>query len=503
MAEINWGLLQTPDIGMNALAAFEHGRAQRKQEMAQNALAAYATNPNEQTLNAVAPYNPQMVIERKQAMQKDQRAAMLEGAKVIGEAALYADTPEKWDAAVDHLAQFYPQLAEYKGRFSPELRNAAIASAGEIKTKFEMEKPVTVGPGSHLVDPATGKPKFSAPFAPRPVTVKEGEKVVEYAPGAGGFNIQNFARAIVQQESGGNYSAVNRESGAMGAYQVMPQTGKAIASRIGLPWRPDLMTSKSDEAKQYQDAIGQAAIKDAYEAGNGDPRVAASYYHGGPNRSGWGPKTQKYAEQVTGRLGQGGGRVIADGGPKRDNGEKAPVGYRWKQDGTLEPIPGGPQDKSPRTEPGYSQSALDAFDRAIESGNRLLKHPGFSTAVGAKGITGGLLGGWVIPGTDAADFKAELDAMKAQVFLPMVQSMKGMGALSNAEGEKLTAAIGALDPKMSEDGFRASLNRIIQDLQTYKARGMKQAAPAKPAAQAASNGPAKVIRYDAKGNRIP
>ena len=120
----------------------------------------------------------------------------------------------------------------------------------------------------------------------------------------------------------------------------------------------------------------------------------------------------------------------------------------------------------------YSQSALDAFDRAIDTATRLKTHPGLSSAVGFKGLTGGLLGGWVVPGTDAADFSAELDAMKAQVFLPMVQSMKGMGALSNAEGEKLTAAIGALSTKQSEKQFTSSLNRIIKDLQTYKARGM-------------------------------
>lgn len=120
----------------------------------------------------------------------------------------------------------------------------------------------------------------------------------------------------------------------------------------------------------------------------------------------------------------------------------------------------------------YSQSALDAFDRAIDTATRLKTHPGLSAAVGVKGLTGGFLGGWVVPGTDAADFGAELDAMKAQVFLPMVQSMKGMGALSNAEGEKLTAAIGALSTKQSEKQFGLSLDRIIKDLRTYKQRGM-------------------------------
>ncbi|MGS0735577.1 hypothetical protein ACVBEG_03225 [Pseudomonas sp. GG8] len=38
------------------------------------------------------------------------------------------------------------------------------------------------------------------------------------------------------------------------------------------------------------------------------------------------------------------------------------------------------------------------------------------------------------PGTDAADFEAKLDTLKAQTFIPQVAALKGMGALSDAEG---------------------------------------------------------------------
>lgn len=146
----------------------------------------------------------------------------------------------------------------------------------------------------------------------------------------------------------------------------------------------------------------------------------------------------------------------------------------------------------------YSQSALDAFNRAIETGNRLLTHKGMGAAVGS-----GLdpqswgsfnpLSGQPFAGTSAKDFMANLDAMKAQVFLPMVQSMKGMGALSNAEGQKLTDAIGALDPGMSEDAFKESLQRIIGDLTAYRDRAAaegKAGGTGAPAAAAAATPPA-------------
>lgn len=83
----------------------------------------------------------------------------------------------------------------------------------------------------------------------------------------------------------------------------MPETGKALAKRLGLPWRPDLMSGKHEAAKRYQDAITEAAAREAWEAGSGDPSVAAMYYHGGSNRSIWGPKTRAYANSILARLG--------------------------------------------------------------------------------------------------------------------------------------------------------------------------------------------------------
>jgi hypothetical protein len=489
---VNWGLGVAPDVGGTFMNAFNQGQQQRKQEQAQNALTAYAQNPNEETLNAVAQYDPQMAIQERarmqaqlKAMSAEQRKMVDDRMKVIGEAAQWADTPEKWDQAIDYLTQSgYEGVDQYKGKFSPQLRESAIASAGQWKTYLDQTAPVTVGPGSHLVDPATGKPKFSAPFAPRPVSVGPGETVVEYAPGAGStLTVDSLLPHIVAQESRGQYTARNPETGAMGAYQVMPATGQALAERAGMPWRPDLMASDTPQGRKYQDVIGRAAVQEAVDNSGGDVAAAAAYYHGGSDRSKWGPRTQKYAEEVSARFGGGKPRVIAQGTPK-PAGENAPSGYRYKPDGTLEPIPGGPADKPEKGAEAYSQSAMDAFNRAISSADRLLKHPGLESRVGVKGVTGGLLGGWLVPGTDAADFDAELEAMKAQVFLPMVQSMKGMGALSNAEGEKLTASIGALNPKMSESGFKASLNRIITDLKSYRDRANKPAPTASKSPQA-------------------
>lgn len=125
------------------------------------------------------------------------------------------------------------------------------------------------------------------------------------APAAFANDYGSFKRAIIGQESGGRYGVPNAQgSGAMGIGQVMPDTAAALAQRIGLPYRPDLMGGTGPAAKQYQDAITEAAVQEAWKAGNGDLRHAAMYYHGGSNQQGWGPKTRRYGDEILARLGK-------------------------------------------------------------------------------------------------------------------------------------------------------------------------------------------------------
>lgn len=130
------------------------------------------------------------------------------------------------------------------------------------------------------------------------------EGLLKPAP-TGGADYQMFKRAIIGQETGGRYGVTNTEgSGAAGVGQVMPTTTQALAARLGLPYRPELMTGTGDEAKRYQDAITDAAVKEAWGAGGGgrDPRTSAMYYFGGSNRDQWGRKTRTYGDNIMERL---------------------------------------------------------------------------------------------------------------------------------------------------------------------------------------------------------
>lgn len=119
-------------------------------------------------------------------------------------------------------------------------------------------------------------------------------------PGA----FQAFKQAIIGQESGGRYGVANTEgSGAMGIGQIMPETARGLAQRVGLPYRPDLLASDTPQARQYQDRITDAALHEAWQYGRGDPRRAAHYYFAGPDQNGWGPKTRQYGENILRRMG--------------------------------------------------------------------------------------------------------------------------------------------------------------------------------------------------------
>lgn len=107
--------------------------------------------------------------------------------------------------------------------------------------------------------------------------------------------------ALTRQESGGNGLAVSNK-GAIGSTQMLPATAQQMAAKLGLPFRPDMLRSNDPAALRYQRALGQAYLQEGLEK-TGNLTDALHYYHGGPDRSQWGPKTRAYATSVLSHLG--------------------------------------------------------------------------------------------------------------------------------------------------------------------------------------------------------
>lgn len=83
---------------------------------------------------------------------------------------------------------------------------------------------------------------------------------------------------------------------------MMPATAQEMASKLGLPYRPDLLQSNDPAALDYQRRLGAAYLEQGLQA-TGNIRDALRYYHGGPNPAMWGPKTNAYADAILSRLG--------------------------------------------------------------------------------------------------------------------------------------------------------------------------------------------------------
>jgi hypothetical protein len=93
-------------------------------------------------------------------------------------------------------------------------------------------------------------------------------------------------------------------------------------------------------------------------------------------------------------------------------------------------------------------------ERMISLMTELRNHPGFGGLFGV-GYTG-------IPGTESANAKVLYDQIQAQGFMEAIKDMKGMGALSNSEGEKASAAFVGINPSMSEAAALARIDEVVK-----------------------------------------
>jgi hypothetical protein len=274
------------------------------------------------------------------------------------------------------------------------------------------------------------------------------------------------------------------------AEQRVAATGGQIAGRLmgGAPLRdvaPADETGLGEVAiesryrQDPQDAMRLAMTKQGGEAVRGNPMLAAALA-----RTMEPPARPKAPTTVGGMMfDEASGRFVAIPGYEEQQGRIAAAkrpdvvvtgsGERER----LVPVI-GPDNKPKLVReseaegmmPFTARSAADlAAERTSEQSNRnsefetsqslqfladLIEHPGRKAATGASYLLGR------VPGTEARSFVSKLDTFKSQMFLPAVKALQGLGALSNAEGMKLTAAIGALDVEMEEKELESEMRRI-------------------------------------------
>jgi hypothetical protein len=205
--------------------------------------------------------------------------------------------PYRWEAndgSLMEIGEDGAPRAVYKDP-TPKVQMIAVDNGDGTKTLMPFANGVPLGQGG-------AAPSGAVPALP------EGYKVRPRGGAGSGpatFQPSSVMDSLIEQESSGRPGVLGpktRYGQAQGLTQMLPATAEAVAKKLGVPWRPDLMTGTSKAAAEYQRALGQAYLEEGYGA-TGNIRDALHYYHGGPNRRLWGPKTRGYADKVISRLG--------------------------------------------------------------------------------------------------------------------------------------------------------------------------------------------------------
>jgi hypothetical protein len=104
--------------------------------------------------------------------------------------------------------------------------------------------------------------------------------------GTGKDTFENFMGAIAQRESGGNYRARNRDSGAMGKYQIMPGNIQGSGGWDMEVLGRNISTQQFMNSPQLQEQIAQGMLRKYYNKWG--PGGAAVAWYAGPGRvAGW------------------------------------------------------------------------------------------------------------------------------------------------------------------------------------------------------------------------
>lgn len=124
---------------------------------------------------------------------------------------------------------------------------------------------------------------------------------------------------------------------------------------------------------------------------------------------------------------------------------------------------------------------IQAADNALNLVEQIKTSPNRERGTGLSSL------GNVIPSTRGYDFQNMVDQAKSGAFLTAIQQMRGLGQLSNIEGQTATQAITRMNTATSEEAFMSALNdyemivRQARDRAAARLQGGAFAPPAAPA----------------------
>lgn len=142
------------------------------------------------------------------------------------------------------------------------------------------------------------------------------------------------------------------------------------------------------------------------------------------------------------------------------------------------------RDETIRTKASEIESSRATIDNMLNTADRILATP-FDVIESAAGPISSRL---PTASSDTADLEALVDTLSSQAFMAQIPALKGMGALSNAEGEKLQASLQNLSLKQSPERLVQNIKEAQRLILKSRANlsdkyGVPDVVPDTPAAQ--------------------
>ena len=323
--------------------------------------------------------------------------------------------PEQWDDSL------LPGFEQFENRIS-----MAAGPEGQ-------QRNLSVSPGSAIVNPATGEVVYERPFAP-------------------------------QQQS----FEMNGPDGRPRRYTFNTRTGQYEEAMLGAP--QGISAPPPAEASQRLNAI----VQTLRQQGLTPEQIQAAM--------------PAFEQAVLAPPGGPMGAPLVGRAPE----EQAALTTSAQEAARLQYLPQAEQIKTQAaiqqaagttTAKGQAEAQLEAAqnlprvtqesDNTVRLIDQALNHPGRAIATGASSRFDPRN---MLPGTEAADFRALLDQIKGGTFLQAFQSLKGGGAITEVEGRKAEQAIARLATDQTEQGFVDALNELRLIAVQAKARAERKAA---------------------------
>jgi hypothetical protein len=345
------------------------------------------------------------------------------------------------------------QLAGIVGKVQAKnIEKEAYKKYGEAQTSKQAKLAEALGQYQKDIEPRMEQ----APQQPTMVTGSTGEM----APNMG---MVNAPPRQVPLTANDRYAALLKYGAAAGNPQLMQQA----------------MVGGLESANKAEDVAGERAFREKQTAGDQEfQRIQQKDRQGFELTQGEKQFANQMALQKSSQGFQAGQNALS----RQSQNENAPLVTVIGADGRPKLVP---RNQAVGAQPyNAAQEAKDVVkvqqkaqneisaQQVLDQAQALFSHGGRKAGTGVSSWMGS------IPGTDAKDFAANLATFKAQTFVPMVSALKGMGALSDAEGKKLTESVGALDPSVNEAAFVKNLQAATKTLfQKAKAAGLNVSEP--------------------------